>query len=189
MWAAKNFEEKMTPFIDLEYKKIFKDRLVSVTRNSRETATNEKLMFMDLELAIDTHLKFIDGSVVTFQEKTRRNYYKKYDDFTFEYYNDPRTKEIGEWFKLASQLYFYGYANAAETGYEKYYIINVVKLRTGIMQKYNLKQLEYFFLRQNIPPPRANFFAIPFSILKTMNGVIVYEHMSTPSNTPAPCQP
>lgn len=174
-WTEKTFEEKMTPFINDEYRKIFGEHLVEIYRNSRETCDDKRLMFMDMELAIDTHLKFKNGSILTLQEKTRRNYYIKYNDFTFEYYNDPNTKEIGEWFKLASQLYFYGFANKQENGYEKYYILDVAKLRTGLMGKFTINQLVDWYLKSNIPPAKANFFAIPFSTLKHIGGIVLLE--------------
>ena len=176
-WAEKDFEEKMTPYIDQVYKDIWGDKLISIKRNDRANSS-DKLMFMDINLAIDTHLTFANGSVLTFQEKSRRNNYINYDDFTFEYYNDPKTKEEGEWFKLAAQIYFYGYASEQEDGYSKYYIINIPKLRTRLMNVYDIKEMEQRFLKPNRPPAKANFFAIPFNILKKFGDVVMYESKS-----------
>jgi hypothetical protein len=173
-WSEKTFEEKMTPYIDQIYKQFFGERLKEIKRNNRDNST-EKLMFMDINLAIDTHLTFSNGSILTFQEKTRKNNYLKFNDFTFEYYNDPSTKDEGEWFKLAAQIYFYGYANESETGYERYYILSVPKLRTKLLQNYTIKEMEEKFLRANRPPAKANFFAIPFSILENLDGVLMYK--------------
>lgn len=173
-WKAKNFEESMTPFIDEIYKSIFKSKLDNVFRSNTENG-DARTLFMDKELAIDTHLTFKDGEVLTFQEKTRRCKYSKFNDFTFEYYNDPRTKEEGEWFKLAAQYYFYGYANANENGYSKYWIIDIARLRTGIMRRFTIQELENNYLRNNPPPAKANFFTIPFGILEELNGVVVYK--------------
>jgi len=172
-WTDKNFEEKMSPFIDEIYKDIFKSRLSGIYRSSREKETDKKMIFMDIELAIDTHLRFKNGSILTFQEKTRRNFYEKYNDFTFEYYNDPKIKDEGEWFKLAAQLYFYGYSNESETGYSKFWILNVVKLRTRLMQNYTIKEIEEKWLRCNHPPAKANFFTIPFDILENLEDVVI----------------
>ncbi len=176
MWDSKNFEEKMTKYIDEIYNDIFGNRLINIHRSSRDKEQDKKLLFMDIELAIDTHLTFSNGSVLTFQEKTRRNKFKKYADFTFEYYNDPKTKEQGEWHKLAAQLYFFGYANESETGYDKFWILNVARLRTALMSKYTIKEMESNFLRYNKPPAKANFFAIPFDILEKMENVIIYKY-------------
>lgn len=175
-WNDKNFEEKMTKYIDEIYKKLFGNRLINIYRSERNKENNQKLLFMDIELAIDTHLTFLDKSILTFQEKTRRNNFLKFNDFTFEYYNDPKTKEQGEWFKLASQLYFYGYANKFENGYDKFWILNVVKLRTQLMNNYSLNQLESKYLRYNKFPAKSNFFAIPFTVLEQMKNVILYKY-------------
>jgi hypothetical protein len=99
------------------------------------------------------------------QEKSRKHNYLKYDDFTFEYYNNPTTKDEGEWFKLAAQLYFYGFANKNETEYVKYYLVNVPKLRLFLKNKIGIKTLESEYLHRNTPPAKANFFAIPFKII------------------------
>src|SRR3990167_7071739 len=120
-WREKIFEEKMTPFIDEIYKKTF-SKLCEIKRAKRADADDSKIMFMDKELAIDTHLFFTDGTILTLQEKTLQHSKKKWNSFTFEYYNDPDTKKEGEWFKLASQLYFFGYANNDETDYSEYWI-------------------------------------------------------------------
>ena len=165
-WAEKNFEESMTPHIDAIYRGLF-SKLVSVIRNDRENQTDSKLLFMDKELAIDTFLHFKDGTVLTLQEKTRKRYYadKFGEDFTFEYYNDPRTGDEGEWFKLAAQFYFYGYAEGDLNGYYKYWIVNVPKLRLFLKNIVGIRELERRYLRRNKPPAKANFFAIPFSII------------------------
>lgn len=165
-WIDKNFEESMTPKIDDIYFSLFKN-LEKVIRSNRNTTTDQKILFADKELAIDTFLHFSDGTVLTFQEKSRRFKYlvDGYDNFTFEYYNDPETKEEGEWFKLASQLYFYGFTNKNQTGYIKFCIIDVVKLRLYLKNKIGIKELERRYKRQNKKPNKASFFAIPFDII------------------------
>lgn len=166
-WHAKIFEEKMTPCIDMIYKTIF-SKLIKIERSNRENTTDSKVLFMDKELAIDTFLHFIDGTILTLQEKSRKysqTLAKGYCDFTFEYYNDPSTKEEGEWFKLAAQLYFYGFANRQESGYEKIYIIDIPELRLFLKNEIGIDELEKRYLRNNPPPAKANFFAIPFSII------------------------
>ena len=164
-WQAKNFEEKMHPCINQIYESLF-SKLLRIERSNRETTTNSKILFMDKELAIDTFLYFKDGTILTLQEKSRTSEYLKiYEDFTFEYYNDPKTKEEGEWFKLAAQLYFYGFANESETGYVKFYLLNVPKLRLFLKNDIGIKTLEEIYLHHNRPPAKANFFAIPFKII------------------------
>ena len=171
-WSEKNFEEKMTKHIDDIYHGLFSN-LREIKRSNRDNNGDTKTMFMDKELAIDTFIHFKDGSFITLQEKTRRFSYLKYNDFTFEYYNDPNTGEKGEWFKCAAQYYFYGYANENEDGYHKYWIIDVPKMRVHLKKKIGIKNLVKNHLQNNRPPAKANFFAIPFD--KFSKDCIFYE--------------
>jgi hypothetical protein len=165
-WSEKAFEESMTPHIDTIYKKTFRN-LESIYRSNRDTEKESKILFMDKELAIDTFLHFKDGSILTFQEKTRRKYYldKFGADFTFEYYNNPATYEQGEWFKLAAQIYFYGYADESMGGYCKYWVIDIAKLRIHLKNNIGIETLEKKYLKRNPPPAKANFFAVPFDLI------------------------
>ena len=175
-WKEKEFEERMRPAIDAIYRRTFKN-LASIIRTDRESEKDGKMMIMDRELAIDTHLYFVDGTVLTFQEKTLHHYNQKYQHFTFEYENDPNKKEPGEWFKLASQLYFFGYANQEETAYLQYWILNIPKLRLFLKNNIGIEALTSKYLRKNKPPAKATFFAIPFSQLSG-DGIIL---IHTPS--------
>lgn len=173
-WKEKEFEEKMQPVINDIYKKTFKN-IIEIKRSTREI-NDEKLLFMDKELAIDTHLLFQDGTVLTLQEKTLRESKQRFQSFTFEYYNDPNTKDEGEWFKLAAQLYFFGYANKSENNYNQYMILDVPKLRLHLKNKVGIELLENKYLRHNRPPAKANFFAIPFWLIKKIqvdNDIII----------------
>jgi len=165
-WTEKAFEESMTPHIDEIYRRTFRG-LTDIKRSDRETAIDSKILFMDRELAIDTFLHFMDGTILTLQEKTRKNWFRERygEDFTFEYYNDPITKDEGEWFKLAAQLYFYGYAKADMSGYEKYWLVDVLKLRLFMKNGIGISALEQRFLKYNKPPCKANFFAVPFTCI------------------------
>jgi len=171
-WKEKIFEEKMTPFIDAIYKKTF-SKLSKIKRATRNNDDDIKIMFMDKELAIDTRLFFIDGTILTLQEKTLQYSKRKYNSFTFEYYNDPAMKLEGEWFKLASQLYFFGYANSDETGYADYWIIDIPKLRLFLKKGIGIKTLTEKYLRQNPPPAKANFFAIPFELFENNKEICI----------------
>jgi hypothetical protein len=79
------------------------------------------------------------------------------------------------WFKLAAQLYFYGYAKDDLSGYERFWIVNIPKLRIFLKKKIGLEKLEQCYLRRNFPPAKANFFAIPFDIIE--NDCIMYDSM------------
>ena len=172
MWEYKNFEEKMTPYIDNIYVDVFGVKKDNIIRSKRDNYQDDRALILDKDFGVDTVLTLNNGTNITIQEKTRKFYYSKYNDFTFEYYNDPRIKDPGEWFKLAAQLYFFGYANQDENGYYKYWLIDIFRLRLMLNQCYTLEQLESRFLQRNRPPAKANFFGIPFYILENAEGVI-----------------
>ena len=178
-WAEKQFEESMHPHINSIYRRLFSN-LTEIKRSDRTKECDQKILFMDKELAIDTFLHFKDGTILTMQEKTRTERILKMfgPDFTFEYYNNPDTKEQGEWFKLAAQMYFYGYARADNAGYIRYWLMNIPKLRIFLKNEIGLSELEKKYLRRNRPPARANFFAIPFAILRS--DCIMYDSDSSP---------
>lgn len=146
----------MQQYIDKIYYNHFKN-IVSIERNKRNNSTSDRNSFLDIELGIDTLIYFKNGSFITFQEKTRNNWVQ-YEDFTFEYYNNPKSKEEGEWFHLASQFYFYGYANSKNNGYRKYYILNVPSFRLFLNNS-----TRGWRVQPNPPPAKANFKIIPFS--------------------------
>lgn len=183
VWSEKAFEESMTPFIDRIYRERF-PKVQRIERSDRETTKDARILLMDKDLAIDTFLRFADGTILTLQEKTRQYKYLDYNDFTFEYYNDPATKEPGEWFKLAAQLYFYGYANPQGDGYSRYYIVNIPRLRIYLKDRIGIDELERRYLRPNKPPAKANFFVFPFNrIITDAPGCVMFnwdaEHAMT----------
>ena len=86
--------------------------------------------------------------------------FERYNDFTFEYYNDPNVKDVGEWFKLASQMYFYGYINSSYDGYSRYYIIIVPLFRLYLNSK-DYKWIKNH-TKQNNVHGKSNFIYVPF---------------------------
>lgn len=164
-WADKDFEEKMRTAIDAIYIRCF-NGLTEIKRIDRGKEEDQKILFLDKNMAIDTYLTFVDGSVLTVQEKTLRHFQQSWQQFTFEYYNDPHTGEKGEWFKLAAQIYFFGYANEKEDSYLQYWILDISRLRIFLKNVIGIQALKSGYLRKNKPPNRANFFAIPFDIIE-----------------------
>ncbi|MFH0824413.1 MAG: ParB/RepB/Spo0J family partition protein [Pseudomonadota bacterium] len=69
----------------------------------------------------------------------------------------------GEWFKLGAQLYFYGWANAEETEFAKWFLMDIAKYKMLVEQKGGLSKLGK--LRQNQRHGRASFYAIPVKAL------------------------
>jgi len=175
-WVEKDFEEQMRPLIDEAYRKVF-SAISKITRCEKDENSNQ--LILDTEFAIDTIIRFIDGSLLTLQEKVRRfEYYKKYNDFTFEYFNNPDTEEQGEWFKLASQFYFYGFATPDESDFARFYILNVGNFRIFLKKNYGNNLFER--VRRNKPPCRANFITIPFDEIPDF--CLLYDSAKTPTN-------
>ena len=169
-WDRKDFEEKMRPCVDRIYNERFKN-IKSIDRVERDDPKSNDLM-LDIKYGIDTKITFEDGSILTFQEKVRKFRYISFNDFTFEYYNDPDDKIFGEWFYLASQLYFYGYANENDDDIIYYYIIDVPRFRLFLNDEgsiYNRK----WRLEKNAYPAMANFLPIPFEMIP--DDCIIYQ--------------
>lgn len=127
------FDKQMHPYIDEIYYSLF-GRDIKIERS--KVADNEiRKSFLDRELSIDAFIIFENQSFISVQEKSRRNFALKWNDFTFEYYSNRFSLKKGQWFKLASQLFFYGYVNENETGYIKYHLIDMVRLRLFLSKK------------------------------------------------------
>lgn len=170
-WDEKDFEEKMRIHLDAVYQNIFKDKLKNINRINRDSEGPEKIL--DQHFAIDTILKTTDGQIFTIQEKTLKNNQAVYSAVTFEYYDDQTIKKEGDWFNLASQFYFFAYANENENGYENYWLIDVVKLRLYLLFKEEniFKYLRY----NNNSNAKANFFAIPLQLAFEAKAVLIYK--------------
>lgn len=68
---------------------------------------------LDIKYGIDVEVKMSNGMVLLGQEKALQYRYRTHRTVTVEYWNDPITKtKPGDWFHLASQFYFCGYATA-----------------------------------------------------------------------------
>jgi len=135
-----------------------------------------KVHVLDKEFGIDTVATFAKGAFITLQEKYRKNTYLRFGDFTQEYMNASGTEheEQGEWFHLAAHLYFYGWANETETGFEKWLIMDVAKYKLLVEEAGGLDSIGE--LRQNNFHGRATFYSIP---LKTIWPAVLLTHHGT----------
>ena len=155
------FQEKMTDYAVEIYEKVFPECIVEYLDNG------DKAHDLDKYFGIDGLIRYPDGNFITFQEKFRENEYLKYEDFTQEYKNAEGTPFIrdGEWFNLAAQVYFYGWANADNTGFEKWAIFDIVKYKIlinkyGGINKVGKKQ-------SNKKHGAASFYCIPIKNLRS----------------------
>ena len=162
IWFEKEFELNMRPHIDAIYRRTFGN--CKIQRDQLD---------LDIHYHIDTRLIFNNGTSITLQEKVRKNHFQRYDDFTFEYFNNPDTEEPGEWFNLDAKFYIYGYASKYDEWIEKFYIIDISRMQLSFRHIPINFFIKNHWLKHNRPPARANFFAIPFEFLKEQTTCIL----------------
>ena len=135
--------------------------------NVRYTREHDELRPFDDHFAIDTILDLPSGGIVTAQQKCRRyGYFLQYRDFTQEYMNAVGSayESRGEWFHLASQIYFYGWANPAENGLVAWLLLDVVRYKMLVEKQGGLEKMGT--PRQNKEHGKASFYAIPVERLR-----------------------
>jgi hypothetical protein len=155
------FERRMRGPVERVYQTYFPGCQVKYTRE------HDELRPFDDHFAIDTVLELRNGGIVTAQQKCRRyRYFLQYRDFTQEYMNAVGStyESRGEWFHLASQIYFYGWANQEENGLVAWLILDVVKYKALVERKGGLENIGT--LRQNKDHGSASFYTIPTQILR-----------------------
>lgn len=81
---------------------------------------------LDKEFHIDVQLTLKNGSILLGQEKVLHPQFSHYNTFTMEFLQNRQTGERGEFFNIASQFYFHGYATK-ECKLEKYVIVDLLK--------------------------------------------------------------
>lgn len=120
------FRRRMLPIVDKLYYQII-PALLSINRFDK---SDDERHLLDREFAIDAELTLdnvssrLGGMLFTLQEKFRTSRKSAYDDVTVEYYNDPTSLIEGDWFNLAAQLYFCGYASADELRFDKWIMLD-----------------------------------------------------------------
>jgi len=141
----RQFELCMRPVADDLYKKVLPE-IVSVERFAKETERH----ILDRSFAIDCIFHFKE-MVFTCQEKFRTHKYVHYKDITVEYYNDPDAEIKGDWFNMCAQLYFCGYANATNTAFETWVLLDWSRIVLATVQGFI-----HWGIKQN-PDSKANF--------------------------------
>lgn len=92
------------------------------------------LFVLDQEFAIDLRVKLPNGSQITGQEKALSNKFYSFRTFTMEFWQNKKTMEKGEFFKIASQFYLHGYSDESGTDFIEWHIIDVLKLLEWLKQ-------------------------------------------------------
>ena len=152
------FEQKMRPPVEQIFEMQFPGCQIQYTREQ------EDLKQFDDLFAIDTILTLPSGQIITAQQKCRRH--TNFRDFTQEYMNAVGTpyEGKGEWFHLAAQLYFYGWANQNQDGFVAWALIDVVRYKMLVEESGGLERVGT--LQQNRDHGRASFYAIPIETLR-----------------------
>jgi len=163
--------ETMQPYTEKILLSIFPsiDKIIRTTFDEND----EVKQILDKELGVDAIIRFKNQSIITLQEKVRDFCFRNYDDFTIQYYTNRFSKTKYQWFKLASQLFFYGYVNEKEDGFLKWYIINIPAIRIFLSET-KIKEengISYFKLQDNHKWKKvqdnsknnSNFIYVPFS--------------------------
>jgi hypothetical protein len=86
------------------------------------------LFILDTEHCIDMRVKMPNGSQILGQEKALSYQFWKYRTFTIEFWQNRHTKEPGEFFKIASQLYLSGYSDQTGVTFIEWKILDVPRL-------------------------------------------------------------
>lgn len=155
--STEKFRVKMRPFALKIYNRIFPN---SKLEDLREHGI--KVHILDKEFGIDSLLHLPSNQWISVQEKYRKNeHLKRYGDFTQEYKNAYGTEHEsdGEWFKLGAQLYFYAWANASETDFEKWIILDIAKYKLTVERQGGLDSVGKL-MRNNFHGKSA-FYGIP----------------------------
>jgi len=150
------FQQRMKPAALRIYQRVFPGCVIEDLREK-----GVKVHVLDQEFGIDALIRFTGGQWISIQEKYRTHAALRWLDFTQEYMNGEGTKfeAQGEWFKLGAQLYFYGWANADESDFEKWAILDVAKYKLIVENAGGLHCIGT--KQQNQRHGRASFFAIP----------------------------
>jgi hypothetical protein len=115
----RRIQEKLgRPYANDIYKKVFGSDINII----RFDKSDEYLL--DKKFAIDVQLTFLNGLILTGQEKFLSNYCAKYNSVTVEYEQNQYTGEPGDWYKLAVQIYFTGYLKVNGEGFCNWVILN-----------------------------------------------------------------
>jgi hypothetical protein len=141
----------MEPLADELYRKIWGPlrRLERLSHN-REGACHP----LDREWAIDAVLQTEGGLIVTIQDKFREyEYYRRYNQFTLEYENNPATHEQGEFYHLAANYYFYGFAAQDKASFISWKVIDLNRFK----ELYRIGAIREDGVGRNIDKSHATF--------------------------------
>ena len=161
--ATEQLRQKMVTHANSIYQMVFPGCVIDRLSDKRDTAHP-----LDRHFGIDTILRLPSGAYLTLQEKYRdHTVLERFGaDFTQEWKNAYQTEfeNDGEWFHLAAQIYFYGWANPTYTGFAKWLILDIPKYKLLVEDAGGLDAIGR--LKVNKEHGRAAFYAIPVKRIK-----------------------
>lgn len=148
---------KMRPACDRVLCYVFKttpDRIERFDKNKE----HEKFA-LDKFFGVDMVVNLSNGSQVTGQEKCLSWSCYKYQTFTIEFWQNRKTKEPGEFFRIASQFYLHGYADESGEHFIEWKILDTLRFMSWLKQR-DIDELDAQC--RDSGPSRAAFLPIPY---------------------------
>lgn len=178
--STEKFRLRMRPKAEAIYRAIWPR---SELRDLRQDGV--EVHVLDKEFGIDTLATFMTGQWISIQEKYRKNKFfneprlkvsPPWPDFTQEFKNAAGTphESPGEWFKLGAQLYFYGWANAQESDFAAWVILDIAKYKLLIESRGGLDCVGK--INGNRQHGRATFYAIS---MKELQEAVIFRGRGT----------
>jgi hypothetical protein len=95
-----------------------------------DCTAQEKLGRYDIDFGVDLIFNYVNGHSSTIQEKILTTVY---NTVTVEYYQNPKTMEPGDWFKLKCDYYFVGYGKKEAATLDRWILLdwNQVRLHSA----------------------------------------------------------
>ena len=142
----KQSELRRRPAIDAIYNRVFPGCTIKRFDHGND-------LILDVRFAIDVELKMPNGMILLGQEKALGNEFARFRSVTVEYYQDPTIKEEGDWFKLAAQFLFCGYANITDTEFNPWVILDWAQ----VVESTRLNNIHWMINKNKDGRARANF--------------------------------
>ena len=121
-------ELKARPIMDDFYQDYFNPIEIVRYKHLQEGYESDSFI-LDKHFAIDVIIKFASGMQLTCQEKCLSYDKATYNSITIEYMNDPIKNEFGDWFKISCDIYFMAYFNKDNSGFCKWAIVDLARLK------------------------------------------------------------
>lgn len=125
---------------------------------------------LDQRAGIDSTILFMPTNVsFSIQEKYRTNDKLRFKDFTQELYNAYGTEHQadGEFMHLHATYYFYGWANANETDFAEWFIMDVQAYKMLVLRAGGLGKVPGAVSHVNSAYGKALFYTLPLSFLSS----------------------